>query len=244
MVIRGAPAIGVAAAMGVALGVQEDAGFRDRFATRWRPRGPRRSICSGPSTACAVCALRSTEPSREAFVARMMKKRSQIRAGRYRHLPRHRPPRRAAGAGRQDRADALQRRRAGDRRIRHRAGRDPRGRRSRQEDRRVRRRDPAVPARRAADGVGTAAGRHPRHLITDNMAGHFLHSGRIGCVVVGADRIAANGDVANKIGTYSRGGAGEGERRAVLRGRAGLHARSHAGLRRRRFPSSSAPRPR
>jgi methylthioribose-1-phosphate isomerase len=39
-------------------------------------------------------------------------------------------------------------------------------------------------------------------LITDNMAGHFLHTGRIGCVIVGADRIAANGDVANKIGTY------------------------------------------
>jgi len=43
----------------------------------------------------------------------------------------------------------------------------------------------------------------PATLIADNMAGHFLHSGRIGCVVVGADRIAANGDVANKIGTYS-----------------------------------------
>ena len=43
----------------------------------------------------------------------------------------------------------------------------------------------------------------PTTIITDNMAGHFLHSGRIGCVVVGADRIAANGDVANKIGTYS-----------------------------------------
>ncbi len=42
----------------------------------------------------------------------------------------------------------------------------------------------------------------PATLITDNMAGYFLHSGRIGCVVVGADRIAANGDVANKIGTY------------------------------------------
>ncbi len=39
-------------------------------------------------------------------------------------------------------------------------------------------------------------------LITDNMAGHFLHAGGIGCVIVGADRIAANGDVANKIGTY------------------------------------------
>jgi methylthioribose-1-phosphate isomerase len=43
----------------------------------------------------------------------------------------------------------------------------------------------------------------PVTLITDNMAGHFLKSGRIGCVVVGADRIAGNGDVANKIGTYS-----------------------------------------
>ncbi|MFB3779513.1 MAG: S-methyl-5-thioribose-1-phosphate isomerase [Bryobacteraceae bacterium] len=43
----------------------------------------------------------------------------------------------------------------------------------------------------------------PTTIITDNMAGHFLKAGRIGCVIVGADRIAANGDVANKIGTYS-----------------------------------------
>jgi len=43
----------------------------------------------------------------------------------------------------------------------------------------------------------------PTTVITDNMAGHFLKSGRIGCVVVGADRIAANGDVANKVGTYT-----------------------------------------
>jgi methylthioribose-1-phosphate isomerase len=43
----------------------------------------------------------------------------------------------------------------------------------------------------------------PATLITDNMAGHFLRAGKIGCIVVGADRIAANGDVANKIGTYS-----------------------------------------
>ncbi len=43
----------------------------------------------------------------------------------------------------------------------------------------------------------------PTTLITDNMAGHFMKSGRIGSVVVGADRIAANGDVANKVGTYS-----------------------------------------
>jgi methylthioribose-1-phosphate isomerase len=43
----------------------------------------------------------------------------------------------------------------------------------------------------------------PVTLITDNMAGYFMKRGDIDCVVVGADRIAANGDVANKIGTYS-----------------------------------------
>ena len=43
----------------------------------------------------------------------------------------------------------------------------------------------------------------PVTLLTDNMAGYTLASGKIGAVVVGADRIAANGDVANKIGTYS-----------------------------------------
>jgi methylthioribose-1-phosphate isomerase len=42
----------------------------------------------------------------------------------------------------------------------------------------------------------------PLVLITDNMVGHFLKSGQVGAVVVGADRIAANGDTANKIGTY------------------------------------------
>jgi methylthioribose-1-phosphate isomerase len=45
--------------------------------------------------------------------------------------------------------------------------------------------------------------RIPVEIITDNMAGHFLSRGGIEAVVVGADRIAANGDVANKIGTYS-----------------------------------------
>ena len=42
----------------------------------------------------------------------------------------------------------------------------------------------------------------PLTLITDNMVGHFLRTGAVGAVVVGADRIAANGDTANKIGTY------------------------------------------
>ena len=42
----------------------------------------------------------------------------------------------------------------------------------------------------------------PLTLITDNMVGHFLRTGKVGAIVTGADRIAANGDTANKIGTY------------------------------------------
>jgi methylthioribose-1-phosphate isomerase len=47
----------------------------------------------------------------------------------------------------------------------------------------------------ARDGI-------PVEIITDSMGGHFLSRGEVRAVVVGADRIAANGDTANKIGTY------------------------------------------
>jgi methylthioribose-1-phosphate isomerase len=43
----------------------------------------------------------------------------------------------------------------------------------------------------------------PLTVITDNMVGHFLKTGNVGAIVTGADRVAANGDTANKIGTYS-----------------------------------------
>ncbi|MFQ5858392.1 MAG: S-methyl-5-thioribose-1-phosphate isomerase [Anaerolineae bacterium] len=42
----------------------------------------------------------------------------------------------------------------------------------------------------------------PQTLIADNAAGYFLQSGQVNAVIVGADRVARNGDVANKIGTY------------------------------------------
>src|SRR5207247_10058527 len=48
----------------------------------------------------------------------------------------------------------------------------------------------------ARDGI-------PTTLIADNMAGHLMARGEVDAVIVGADRIAANGDVANKIGTYT-----------------------------------------
>jgi methylthioribose-1-phosphate isomerase len=43
----------------------------------------------------------------------------------------------------------------------------------------------------------------PYEIIADGAAGHFLHRGQVNLCLVGADRVAANGDVANKIGTYS-----------------------------------------
>jgi len=69
-------------------------------------------------------------------------------------------------------------------------------------DRRVRRRDPAVSAGSAAHGLGTEARFHSDNADYRQHGRALPAFGRIGCVVVGADRIAANGDVANKIGTY------------------------------------------
>ncbi len=45
----------------------------------------------------------------------------------------------------------------------------------------------------------------PMHLIADNAAGHLMRTGKVDVVIFGADRVAANGDVANKIGTYKLG---------------------------------------
>jgi methylthioribose-1-phosphate isomerase len=42
----------------------------------------------------------------------------------------------------------------------------------------------------------------PMHLIADNAAGHLMYEGKVDIIVFGADRVAANGDVVNKIGTY------------------------------------------
>ncbi len=44
----------------------------------------------------------------------------------------------------------------------------------------------------------------PHYLIADNAAGHYMHQGEVDMVIVGADRVAANGDIANKIGTYEK----------------------------------------
>ena len=75
--------------------------------------------------------------------------------------------------------------------------------RSRRKGRARRRvRDAPAPSGGAPHGVELARDGIPITLITDSMAASLMAAGEIGAVVVGADRIARNGDVANKIGTY------------------------------------------
>ena len=101
------------------------------------------------------------------------------------------------------RAHALQRRRAGDGRLRHRARRHPH--RAQAEARRSH--VFADETRPFLQGARLTAWELHKSgidvtLITDNMAGALMQRGEIQSVIVGADRIAANGDTANKIGTY------------------------------------------
>jgi hypothetical protein len=61
---------------------------------------------------------------------------------------------------------------------------------------------PAQAAGGAPDRLGMPTKRHPYEIITDNAAGYFLRSGKVNKVFFGADRVAANGDVVNKVGSY------------------------------------------
>ena len=86
----------------------------------------------------------------------------------------------------------------------------------------VGRRDaPAAPGR-APDHLRARARGHPLPVITDSSAGTLMARGLVDRVVVGADRIAANGDVANKVGTYPLAVLAAAPRCAVLRGRAAV----------------------
>lgn len=200
MVIRGAPAIGVAAAMGVALGVQEGADF-DRVCETLA--GTRPTAVNLFWAIERMKALRASLTGSEDLVARMIEEAKSIRLddiaicramGKHgaslvpdgKTVLTHCNAGALATAGYGTALGVIRAAAEAGKKIDVFA-------------------DETRPFLQGArltawelqqDGIATT-------LITDNMAGHFLHSGRIGCVVVGADRIAANGDVANKIGTYS-----------------------------------------
>jgi len=87
-----------------------------------------------------------------------------------------------------------------------------------------RRRGPIT--RRAAHRVGTTRGWRPAHAHHRQHGGTFYEDGKRRPVVVGADRVAANGDTANKIGTYQIAVLAR-DMRSVLRCRAGFDLRSN-----------------
>jgi methylthioribose-1-phosphate isomerase len=202
MVIRGAPAIGVAAAMGVALGVQEGADFETVCKTLAATRPTAVNLFWGITRMRRLYAALRGVP-REELVQRFIEEAKQIRLediaicqaiGRHgeplvpdgKTVLTHCNAGALATAGYGTALGVIRAAVSAGKKIDVFA-------------------DETRPFLQGArltawelqqDGIATT-------LITDNMAGHFLRSGRIGCVVVGADRIAANGDVANKIGTYS-----------------------------------------
>ncbi len=202
MVIRGAPAIGVAAAMGVALGVaREDAAFDEVCETLARTRPTAVNLFWAIGRMKKLYAGLNGRPAEEVR-ARMVEEAQRIRLediainqamGRHgaalipdgKTVLTHCNAGALATAGYGTALGVIRAAVAAGKKIDVFAGET---------------RPFLQGARLTAwellqDGI-------PTTVITDNMAGHFLKSGRIGCVVVGADRIAANGDVANKIGTY------------------------------------------
>jgi methylthioribose-1-phosphate isomerase len=202
MVIRGAPAIGVAAAMGVALGVQQDADFETVCATLAATRPTAVNLFWAIDRMRRVRDSLATRSHPE-IVSRMIQEAQQVRQedialcmaiGRHgaalvpdgKTILTHCNAGALATAGYGTALGVIRAAVEAGKKIDVFAGET---------------RPFLQGARLTAwelqqDSI-------PTTIITDNMAGHFLRSGRIGCVVVGADRIAANGDVANKIGTYS-----------------------------------------
>ncbi len=114
---------------------------------------------------------------------------------------------------------------------------------ARPQDRRLRRRDPPLPAGRPPHRLGAHERQHPHHRPLRQHGRPTSCPGPIQAVIVGADRIAANGDTANKIGTYSRRHPRQRARHPLLRRRPALHHRPRHPRRRRSSPSSSAPPP-
>ena len=211
MIVRGAPAIGVAAAMGVALGACHATAasldeFRPQFQSICRPSGGTRPTAVNLFWAVrrmrdkfeSVAALPVPE-IKQALIAEARKMHAEdiaanLAMGRFGAtlMPASGTVLTHCNAG------ALATCGYGTA-----LGRDPRRRRSRKADTGLA--DETRPFLQGArltawelmkDGI-------PTTLIADNMAGALMRLGRVNAVVVGADRIAANGDVANKIGTYS-----------------------------------------
>ena len=78
--------------------------------------------------------------------------------------------------------------------------------------------DETRPRNQGASLTAFELGQHgvPHTVIADNTGGHLMQHGQVDIVIVGTDRVTAQGDVCNKIGTYLKALAAQGQRRAVL----------------------------
>ena len=90
--------------------------------------------------------------------------------------------------------------------------------------------DETRPRNQGASLTAFELGSHgvPHTILADNAGGHYMQAGQVDMVIVGTDRVTANGDVANKIGTYLKALAAQGQQCAVLCGAAQLHHRLDA----------------
>ena len=210
MVIRGAPLIGATAAYGMALALREDASDEGlRACLRNTPRNPSdRDQSQMGARRDGSC--RAQSAAFRARSRRLPPRRRDQRTGyrdQYRHCPQrfaaHRGYRRAKEAGRAGQcAHPLQRRLAGGGRCRHGHRADLPG-----DDNGLPIyvfADETRPRNQGASLTAWELGQHgvPHTLIADNTGGHLMQHGLVDLVIVGTDRVTANGDVCNKIGTY------------------------------------------
>ena len=104
--------------------------------------------------------------------------------------------------------------------------------------------DETRPRNQGASLTAWELGHHgvPHTVIPDNTGGHLMQHGLVDLVIVGTDRVTAQGDVCNKIGTYLEGAGGSRQWRAVLRGAAVADDRLHGARRAGRNPDRAARR--
>ena len=207
LVVRGAPAIGVAAAMGLALGARSLSA--DRFGRDFEKLC--RAFAAARPTAVnlfwAIERMRRVvrdNAQRPVDTLRTLLEREALAIYEEDLAANRRLAALRCGAATAalHRAHALQRGRPRDRGDRNGPRGDRRRARRRKEDRGVRGRDPSGAAGRSPHRVGAAPGANSRDRHHRQHGRYFMQKGKIDAVIVGTDRTAANGDVANKIGTY------------------------------------------
>ena len=105
--------------------------------------------------------------------------------------------------------------------------------------------DETRPRNQGASLTAWELGQHgvPHTVIPDNTGGHLMQHGMVDMVIVGTDRVTAQGDVCNKIGTYLKALAAKRQRRAVLCRAAVADHRFHRGGRRCGNPDRSSAAP-